>query len=344
MVRRLGKALLERRPWALGLVFAPSVLALFALAALYLALTSPAKLPSEEHLVDIPRGASLPAIARQLYQEGLVKSPWRFRLAARLTGAATRLRAGEYRLSTGLSPTELTRALVEGRTVEVSVTIPEGLTLREVARLIEGAGLAEAEELELAATDPAFISSLGIDAPSLEGYLYPETYRFRKGVGSRAIVGAMAGATLALFDDDAKVRASELGLTVHEVLSLASIVEKETAIPEERPRIAAVFLNRLKRSIPLQADPTIIYALGQGFDGNLTRAHLNMDSPYNTYLHVGLPPTPIANPSRDSIEAVLHPADVKDLYFVAKPDGSHQFSTSLLEHKKAVRRYQLRRR
>lgn len=308
------------------------------------AISSPAKLPPEERTVLIPTGSSLPTIARRLAEAGLVRSPWRFRLAARLSGAATKLQAGEYRLSTGMSPRELTRLLVEGHTVEVSVTIPEGLTVREVAKAIEAAGLAEVTAVERLATDRSFVSSLGIEAPSLEGYLHPETYRFRKGAGARPVIAAMVAATMSIFDDEAVELASTMGLSPHEVLTLASIVEKETGMAEERPRIAAVFLNRLGRSILLQADPTVIYALGDGFDGNLTRDHLNLDSPYNTYRYSGLPPTPIANPGRASIEAVLRPADVEDLYFVAKPNGSHHFSATLREHERAVRRYQRRRR
>jgi UPF0755 protein len=247
-------------------------------------------------------------------------------------------------LSTGLNPRELTQLLVEGLTNEGNVTIPEGLTVREVAKLLEESGIAEAKEVAQLATDPSFASTLGLEVPSLEGYLRPETYRFRKGVGARQALATMVNSTLAIFNSEALIRASSLGLTLHEVLTLASIVEKETALPEERPRVAAVFLNRLNRSIPLQADPTVIYALGERFDGNLSRSDMNLDSPYNTYLHPGLPPTPIANPSRSSIEAVLRPADVEDLYFVAKPDGSHHFSATLKDHKRAVRKYQLRRR
>ncbi len=345
MASRLWHLMRHRRPRVVV-----AIILLFGLAAasslfgLYHAVSRPASLPALERTVVIPRGASLPTIAQRLAEEGLVRSPWRFRLAARVAGAATKLQAGEYRLSTGMSPRELTRLLVEGRTVEVSVTIPEGLTVREAAKILEEAGLAEADTVERLASDPSFASSLGIDASTLEGYLHPETYRFRKGADARTIVTSMVADTMAIFDRQATELAAGMGLTIHEVLTLASIVEKETGIPEERPRIAAVFLNRLQRTMPLQADPTIIYALGRRFDGNLTRAHLDLDSPYNTYLHSGLPPTPIANPGRASIEAVLRPADVEDLYFVAKPDRSHHFSATLRDHERAVRRYQRRGR
>lgn len=344
MLKSHLKSLIKRHPKVAGGVVATFVVAALCLGALYSALSSPAKLPPEEKTVVIPRGASLPTIARLLHKNGLVRSPWRLKLAARLSGSASKLQAGEYRLSTGLSPRELTRLLVQGQTVETSVTIPEGLTLREIAKLFERAGVAEASEVERLASDASFLSSLGVEAPNLEGYLHPETYRFRKEVGAGRALASMVKATLALFDEEALLRASDMGLTPHEVLTIASIVEKETALPEERGRIAAVFLNRLRRSIPLQADPTIIYALGESFDGNLTKAHMNLDSPYNTYLYAGLPPTPIANPGLASIEAVLKPEDVKDLYFVAKPDGSHHFSATLQDHKRAVRRFQLRRR
>lgn len=344
MAQSLWNVLSKRRPLAVCALIALLVLIALGLGTLQLVLSSPAKLPPEERTVVIPRGASLPSIAKLLSEEGLVQSPWRFLLAARLSGVATKLQAGEYKLSTGLSPRELTRLLVEGRTLEVNVTIPEGLTVQDVAKFLEKSGIAQANEVANVAAEPSFISSLGLKAPSLEGYLHPETYRFRKGVGARSALTTMAKATLEIFDNEALVRASALGLTLHEVLTLASIVEKETALPEERPRVAAVFINRLRRSTPLQADPTIIYALGERFNGNLSRSDMNLDSPYNTYLNDGLPPTPIANPSRSSIEAVLRPAEVKDLYFVAKPDGSHHFSATLKDHKRAVRKYQLKRR
>lgn len=336
-------SLIKRHPRVAGGVVASLVVLALSFGAIYSAISSPAKLPPEEKTVVIPRGASLPTIARLLHEESLVRSPWRLTLAARLSGSASRLQAGEYRLSTGLSPRELTSLLVQGQTVDTSVTVPEGLTLREIAKLLEGAGIARAAEVEKLASDAAFISSLGVEAPNLEGYLHPETYRFRKEVGAGPALAAMVNATLELFDQEALLRASDMGLTPHEVLIVASIVEKETALPEERARIAAVFLNRVRRSIPLQADPTIIYALGESFNGNLTKADMNLDSPYNTYVYAGLPPTPISNPGLASIEAVLKPLDVKDLYFVAKPDGSHHFSSTLQDHKRAVRKYQLRR-
>ncbi|MFQ6672109.1 MAG: endolytic transglycosylase MltG [Candidatus Tectimicrobiota bacterium] len=345
MAHRFWHHLRHRHPRAvIAIPLVLLVAAVVGLGGLYHAVSSPASLPAEERAVVILNGASLPTIARQLAEAGLVRSPWRFRLAARLAGAATKLQAGEYRLSTGMSPRELSRHLLEGRTVEVTVTVPEGLTVREVAASLAAAGLAEADTVEQLASDRAFIASLPLEAPTLEGYLHPETYRFRKGVDARTIVASMVAATMAIFDEAALERASVAGLTVHEVLTLASIVERETALAAERPRIAAVFLNRLRRGIPLQADPTVIYALGPRFDGNLTRAHLTLESPYNTYRHPGLPPTPIANPGRASIDAVLRPADVEDLYFVAKPDGSHHFSATVRDHERAVRRFQRRRR
>lgn len=211
-----------------------------------------------------------------------------------------------------------------------------------VWQALERAGLVSAEAFLQAASDPGLIESLGIEGYPFEGYLFPETYNFPKGVTAEQIIKKMVDHFRSVFTPAWTERAHAMGFTIHQVVTLASIVEKETSKPEERPLIASVFLNRLKRRMRLESDPTVIYGI-KDFDGNLTRKDLRTMSPYNTYRIKGLPPGPIANPGRASIEAVLYPSEEPYLYFVSKNDGSHHFSPTLREHNRMVRRYQLRR-
>lgn len=304
-------------------------------------LTSPASSEPAEVVVTIAAGTPLPAVANRLEQRGLVRSAFRFSLLARLQGVARRIKAGEYRLSTGLRPPELLDKLVRGEVVLHQITFPEGFTQRQVASLLESEDLASSQRLLDIATDSGFIQELGIPASSLEGYLFPDTYRFSRNLPEERILRTMVSRFQQHITAADRTRARELGLSLHQVVTLASIVEKETAVAEERPLIAGVFFNRLERRIPLQSDPTVIYGL-DSFDGNLTRRHLEMDTPYNTYTRRGLPPGPICNPGAASIEAVLHPASTPYLYFVAKKDGSHHFSATLRDHNAAVARHQKR--
>ena len=260
----------------------------------------------------------------------------------RFKGAARRIKAGEYQLSTGLRPGELLDKIVRGEVLLHQITFPEGYTLKQMAALLEARGLASTDKFMTAATDPAFVNGLSIPASSLEGYLFPDTYKFARNLSVESILRSFVTRFNQHFGPAQEERARQLGFTRHQVVILASVVEKETAVPEERPLIAGVFLNRLKKRIRLQSDPTVIYGLNK-FDGNLTRAHLSTDTPYNTYTRRGLPVGPICNPGAESIQAVLNPATTPYLYFVAKKDGTHHFSTSLAEHNSAVLRHQRRR-
>jgi UPF0755 protein len=208
---------------------------------------------------------------------------------------------------------------------------------------MERAGLMSQEAFMHAALDPELVKALGLKGNTFEGYLFPETYHFPKGVSPREVIDKMVAHFRSVFTPTWIDRAQAIGMTTHEVVTLGSIVEKETATPEERPLIAAVFLNRLKRDMRLESDPTVIYGM-KDFDGNLTRKDLEIPTPYNTYQIKGLPQSPIANPGRASIAAVLYPSEEPHLYFVSKNDGSHHFSRTLSEHNEMVRRYQLRRR
>jgi UPF0755 protein len=229
-----------------------------------------------------------------------------------------------------------------GRVVQYEITIPEGYTLAQISRVVEEKRLARSDEFIRRATDPVFLQSLGYDTDSLEGYLYPESYYFSKRVGSEGILRALVKRFEAVYTPEMEKRAEEIGMTRLEVVTLASIIEKETSVEEERPVVSAVFHNRIKKKIPLQSDPTVIYGLPH-FNGNLTRKNLKNRSPYNTYRVKGLPPGPIANPGKASLWAALNPAPVEYLYFVSKNDGTHYFSKTLTEHNRAVQKYQRRR-
>jgi UPF0755 protein len=287
-------------------------------------------------------GTSLPALTVMLEEKGVVRNAVKFRWLARLKGAANQIKAGEYQLSTGLRPMELLDKLVRGEIILRQITFPEGYTIRQMAQLLAAQDLANADLFIAAATDADFVHQLGIQASSLEGYLFPDTYRFARGLTAESIVRSMVARFSEHFGPAQEDQARQLGYTRHQVVILASVVEKETAVAAERPLIAGVFMNRLRRRIRLQSDPTVIYGI-KDFDGNLTRVHLNTDSPYNTYTRQGLPAGPICNPGAASIEAALNPTPTPYLYFVAKKDGTHHFSATLAEHNAAVLRHQKRR-
>ena len=290
----------------------------------------------------IKPGQSFFTTIDQLKSAGLVKHPDRFRWLAYLQGYERQIRAGEYALSSSMSPATILRTLVHGQPVLHKVVFPEGMTTLQIADLLKDRDLVDRDRFLDYATDTDFVTQLGIQADSVEGYLFPETYHFPKGMSEREIITKMVDQFHTVFTPAWRERAEASGLSVHEVVTLASIVEKETGKAAERPLIAAVFLNRLKRNMRLESDPTVIYGLKE-FTGNLTRRDLRSPTAYNTYTFKGLPAGPIANPGKASLEAVLFPAEKAYLYFVSKNDGSHHFSHTFAEHKKMVRKYQLSR-
>ncbi len=292
-------------------------------------------------VVFIPRGSGVRQITTILAEKGVLADDLRFPVLARITGLGSRLRAGEFRVVPGLTPLTLLHLLARGEVVRHRITVPEGWTVRQVASRLAAHGWVDRERFLALGRDGRFISSLGLDVASLEGYLFPDTYVLVRGpTDERLILTMMVTRFLAVWQELA--RDTDTTLTRHQVVILASIVEKETGAPSERPLIARVFLNRLARGMRLQSDPTVIYGL-PAFDGNLTRGDLRRKTPYNTYLIPGLPPGPICNPGRAALAAVLHPADSDALYFVSRNDGTHQFSRTLGEHNRAVRLYQRRR-
>ena len=291
--------------------------------------------------IEIRRGDTFAAVARELGEKGVVSHPRLFAFWARLRGLDTRVHRGLYRFEGAVSPRSVLDGLVRGRTVVYKVTIPEGFTVRQIGRVLESKGLAMPEKFAAAVADPSLLASLGAD--SVEGYLFPTTYLFRALATEEEIVKTMFAEFKDRFTPALQARARELGLTRHELVTLASIIEKEGGPAAEMPLVSAVFHNRLKRGMRLQSDPTVIYGL-EDFNGNLTRKDLRSPGPYNTYTIRGLPPGPIANPGLVALKAALHPAEVDYLYFVSRNDGSHHFSESLREHNAAVRKYQKNRR
>jgi UPF0755 protein len=297
---------------------------------------------AEPVLFQVPGGASLKAIAEGLEAEGLIRNAAAVELLARWRGLDSALRAGEYWLSAAAPPDAILATLAAGRVATHELVAPEGFTAEMIAERLEAAGLADAAEFLAWVRDPASAAHHGVEGPGLEGYLFPETYRLPRGLSAREAA--------AVFVDQFKrewraiePRARAQKLSMREVVILASIVEKETGAPEERPLIAGVFLNRLERGMRLETDPAVIYGIPD-FDGNLRRRDLeNADNPYNTYRIAGLPPGPIANPGREALAAVVSPAESDYLYFVSRNDGTHRFSRTYREHELAVDEFQKRR-
>ncbi|MGD8470154.1 MAG: endolytic transglycosylase MltG [Desulfobacterales bacterium] len=302
----------------------------------------PAGLEPNNVVIDIPAGQPFKKTAQTLFKRNLIKSLFKFNLVARLKGYDKRLKAGEYALSATMTPIQIMEKLVKGQVELYKLTVPEGLNIYQIADLVARAGFAENSAFIEAATDADLARKNSIPAETFEGYLFPETYYFPKKVRVETIISTMVKRFRNVFNATWNERANQLGFSTHQIVTLASIIEKETGAPFERPLISSVFHNRLKRNMRLESDPTVIYGLKE-FDGNLKRAHLETFTPYNTYKIMGLPVGPIANPGEKSLEAALYPADTKFIYFVSKKDKTHQFSTNLKDHNQAVRKYQLRR-
>jgi UPF0755 protein len=271
----------------------------------------------------------------------LIKSRTAFVLLGRSHSADRRILAGEYELNAGMTPDEILLKLLTGQVVLHPITIPEGLTMAQIADLLAQRELIDRADFLRLTRDRSLTAALGIQADNLEGYLYPDTYKFARGVKAKDVVTAMVEHFKEVFGPELRARAQELNLTEHQVVTLASIIEKESGTNSERAEISAVFHNRLRKHIPLQSDPTVIYGL-TGFDGNIRKKDLSSPSPYNTYKMTGLPPGPIANPGIEAIKATLYPSGSRALYFVSRNDGTHQFSATLSEHNQAVEKYQKR--
>jgi UPF0755 protein len=333
---------------ALLFIFIPLFIFVCAAFVFFLELLNYADTPvrpgdSDIVTVNVRPGQSLKTVADTLRQKKIIGNSLKFILIARMKGYDKRLKAGEYMLSAAMPPRKILEIMVKGTVRLYKLTVPEGYNLHQIAELVETLKLGTKSEFIKAATDTALVHKSGLEADTFEGYLFPDTYYFPKDVSVEKIISSMVNRFRSVFSPEWEARAKSLGFTVHQIVTLASIIEKETGAPFERPIISSVFHNRLKKNMRLESDPTVIYGI-KNFDGNLTRKHLLTRTPYNTYAIRGLPAGPIANPGRMSLEAALHPEKTAFIYFVSKKDSTHHFSTNLEQHNRAVRKYQLGRK
>lgn len=296
----------------------------------------------EVRIFEVPEGVTLKWIAANLQKEGIIENKTLFMLAGRVLLSDKDVRAGEYLFTTDMSLFEVISSFRNGKVNYRTVTIPVGARIDQIGEILQDKGLVDKETFRQLTRNHGLISLLNLDSEtdSLEGFLYPDTYYFVKNSSPDRIVRKMIMRFNKLFTPEMAARASELHMSIKEVVTLASVIEKELGSESERTLISAVFHNRLRRKMPLQSDPTVIYALGEDFDGDLKKKHLIFKSSYNTYLQRGLPPGPIGSPTIESIRAALYPANVDYLYFVSRNDGTHYFSNNFEEHDRAVAVYQ----
>ncbi len=333
--------------WIKLLILVPGMLCILAAAACggaYLwmksFITTPANVNGTPIVFSVSSGQGMATIAKNLKAAGLITDDLRFKLYARYKKSSTRVKTGEYDLSPSLPPEKILSALIAGKVKLYRITVPEGLNMEQTALLVQEKGYCSAQQFLTLCKNSAFIQELGLPGNTIEGYLYPETYLFPKHTSCKRLIKRMVGTYKKVFTQKWQARASELGLTSHEIVTLASIIEKETGNAAERPLIASVFHNRLKKNMRLESDPTVIYGVDD-YHGRIRYKHLRRRTPYNTYQIKGLPAGPIANPGAKAIEAALYPAKSNFLFFVSKNDSTHKFSTTLKEHNQAVKKYQL---
>ncbi|MGD8274536.1 MAG: endolytic transglycosylase MltG [Thiohalocapsa sp.] len=303
-------------------------------------LAAPVTLDQEQVVYRVREGATIRGVAHDLADRGWIPSRFLFTMHAYETEQQNALKAGEYAIEAGMTPQQVLALLTSGKSIQFPVTFVPGMTFREALAAIGEVGVFHIQLDGL--SDAELAARLGIDAEHPEGWLFPDTYLFARDTSDVEILTRAHERMRTVLKEEWAERSDDLPVeTPYEALILASIVEKETGKAGERPRIAGVFTRRLEQGMKLQTDPTVIYGLGDEFDGDITREHLRRETPYNTYVIPALPPTPIALPGREAIHAVLHPADGDELFFVARGDGSHYFSATLDEHNCAVRHYQL---
>jgi UPF0755 protein len=329
---------------ALVLVTVPLVVGAVVAYVFYARLNRPFRGYNQpEVFVEIPAGSGSRTIGERLIAAGIVRDDLTYRMALWRSGQARRLQAGEYRFDREMTPLEVIDKIARGDVVLLQLTFREGLTIEEMAQIFESNGFGPAASFVAAAREGALVHGVDPQARDLEGYLFPDTYALPRGSDAARVVRAMVARFHDVLTPEVRQAAAARGLSVRQLVTLASLVEKETARPEERPLVAAVYSNRLKVGMGLQCDPTVIYALQRAgrYTGNLRRDDLMFDSPYNTYRYPGLPPGPIAAPGKGSIEAAAAPANVDFLYFVSRNDGSHEFARTLDEHNRNVQRWQV---
>jgi UPF0755 protein len=315
------------------------ILTVFTGSFLFTHLLTPVSFNKTWKEVEIPEGSSYAKGIDILLDNGILNNKFALLLLGKITGSEKLLKPGYYYLSSSMSPLQIFDDLIKGKTIQYSVTIPEGSTLKDIKKRLVDLKLMHDDGWQLA-YDEDFLSSLNINAPTIEGYLYPDTYSFSKGTAPEIIFKIMVQRLREIYNEPLRARAKELNMTENDVLTLASIIEKEAVFDSERPLISAVYHNRLKKNMKLQADPTVLYGVKRRWK-RIRYKDLKRSTPYNTYVIKGLPPGPIASPGEKSIRAALYPADVNYMFFVSKNDGTHYFSSTGEEHVKAVNFYQV---
>ena len=317
-----------------------AAVAVAAMLGMFFFIKAPTATHSLPVTFTVSSGQHLSIIAQNLKDQDLISNLIGFKLYVRIKKAATRIKAGEYEMNTGMSPETILSILTSGKSKLYRFTIPEGVNMQEIAILAQEAGLCSQKQFLSLCNDLEFINQLKLPGMTLEGYLFPDTYFFSRETDCKTLIKKMISTFNKTFNDKWKARAKKIGLSVHEVVILASIIEKETGNGKERPIISSVFHNRLKRHMRLESDPTVIYGVSD-YDGRIRYKHLRRVTPYNTYKIDGLPAGPIANPGAQALKAALYPAQTNYLFFVSKNDTTHKFSTNLKDHNRAVKKYQL---
>lgn len=318
--------------------------ALFLLSVVYIAvqLFVPSNIGSTQVEIQIPEGATFRQAINIIYNNALIRDKNLFVMIGKMTGNDRKVRAGYYSFWGMMSPLQVYKRLISGKIIEYEVTIVEGDSLPEIGKKLASSKLISQDKFNELVTSTDLMASLEIDAPSLEGYLYPQTYKFPKGASPVSILKLMVNKLKEEYNEELQKRTEKMGWSENEVLTLASIIEREAVTDEERPIISAVYRNRIKKGMPLQADPTAVYGV-KSYRSKITRNDLRKKTTYNTYVIKGLPPGPIASPGVKSIIAALYPADVPYLYFVSQRDGTHFFSKTMAEHSAAIRRIQTKK-
>jgi UPF0755 protein len=328
----------------LGIVISFIIIAVFIFYQLYV----PVSNIVAPKFIKIQKGMSVKDISYLLKKEGLIRNELLFLILAKFFRAESALKAGTYKLGPSMNMLEIFKIIKSGEFIPCYFTIPPGYTIPQIASLLKKKGIIKEREYFInLAYNEEFVNSLGISSKNLEGYLFPTTYFVPPDIREEVKVEELLKIMVKKFKKkvlsrrDYQKACKSLGLSMHQIITLASIIEKETSLKYEKPIISGVLYNRLRYNMPLCSDPTVIYALGDRFDGNLKKEDLRIDSLYNTYRYKGLPPTPICNPGEDSIEAALYPAKVNYLYFVSMNNGRHKFATNFREHKRNVLKYQI---
>jgi len=317
-------------------------LTLTFLLHIYIILFIPPSMTGEWKEVPVSKGMNFKEITSLLKKEGIINKVYAFELLGRAIGITKKVRAGYYSLSPNMPMIEVLMTLKKGNIIEYSLSIPEGFTIDDIAETLEKTGLVKGQDFISITHDRGFIKALGFEADSMDGYLFPDTYLLPKGITTQEIAERMVGRFREVITPEIEKRARDLGFTITQIITLASIIEREAKVDAERPLISAVYHNRLRKGMSLQADPTAIYGRKR-LNERITKRDLQAKSPYNTYRIHGLPPGPIANPGEKSINAALYPANVDYLFFVSKNDGTHYFSRTAKEHIEAVLKYQRER-